>query len=282
MHEYVTISSSSYDPAALASKLTEKSAEGWDVVSIVQTGGDVTAFLRRGSANASSNDSGSSAGYVAAAAVAAPAAVAAVAAVESTPEAVAEVVEASAVEEAVVEEAVVEETVVETVVDEVPAADPTPVETPVVSEPSSWIATPSPEPVADVVSEPSSWIATPDPEPVAVVEEVAAISEPAGWAVTPDAEPAAVVEEIVAVEEVVEATPVVIVPAEPEVTAVTESMVGGSTGSLATEQVAQVSAVPAGWYADPSGRFELRYWDGNQWTEHVARGGAQYTDPPVA
>jgi hypothetical protein len=40
--------------------------------------------------------------------------------------------------------------------------------------------------------------------------------------------------------------------------------------------------VPAGWYSDPSGRFELRYWDGGQWTEHVARGGAQYTDPPVA
>jgi hypothetical protein len=40
--------------------------------------------------------------------------------------------------------------------------------------------------------------------------------------------------------------------------------------------------VPAGWYADPSGRFELRYWDGNQWTEHVSRDGQQFTDPPVA
>ncbi len=42
------------------------------------------------------------------------------------------------------------------------------------------------------------------------------------------------------------------------------------------------STVPAGWYADPSGRFELRYWDGNAWTEHVSRAGQQYTDPPVA
>ncbi|MEP2371454.1 MAG: DUF2510 domain-containing protein [Ilumatobacter sp.] len=42
------------------------------------------------------------------------------------------------------------------------------------------------------------------------------------------------------------------------------------------------SGVPAGWYADPSGRFELRYWDGNAWTEHVSRAGQQYTDPPVA
>ena len=41
-------------------------------------------------------------------------------------------------------------------------------------------------------------------------------------------------------------------------------------------------AAPAGWYADPSSRYELRYWDGNQWTEHVSRAGQQYTDPPVA
>ena len=41
-------------------------------------------------------------------------------------------------------------------------------------------------------------------------------------------------------------------------------------------------AAPAAWYTDPSGRFELRYWDGKEWTEHVARGGQQFTDPPVA
>ena len=41
-------------------------------------------------------------------------------------------------------------------------------------------------------------------------------------------------------------------------------------------------SVPAGWYADPAGRFELRYWDGGAWTEHVSRAGQQYTDPPVA
>ncbi|MBT4984514.1 MAG: DUF2510 domain-containing protein [Ilumatobacter sp.] len=40
--------------------------------------------------------------------------------------------------------------------------------------------------------------------------------------------------------------------------------------------------MPAGWYADPSGRYELRYWDGNAWTEHVSRAGQQFTDPPVA
>jgi hypothetical protein len=49
-----------------------------------------------------------------------------------------------------------------------------------------------------------------------------------------------------------------------------------------TDQPAPTSAAPAAWYADPSGRFELRYWDGKEWTEHVARGGQQFTDPPVA
>ena len=40
--------------------------------------------------------------------------------------------------------------------------------------------------------------------------------------------------------------------------------------------------VPAAWYADPSNRFELRYWNGKEWTEHVAKSGQQFTDPPVA
>ena len=42
------------------------------------------------------------------------------------------------------------------------------------------------------------------------------------------------------------------------------------------------TAAPAAWYADPSKRYELRYWDGKEWTEHVARGGQQFTDAPVA
>lgn len=36
---------------------------------------------------------------------------------------------------------------------------------------------------------------------------------------------------------------------------------------------------PAGWYPDPSGEFEQRYWDGATWTEHVVRAGAQSTSP---
>ena len=63
----------------------------------------------------------------------------------------------------------------------------------------------------------------------------------------------------------------------------------GSPTTSASAPAAAVSAAPAtsgaapaAWYADPSGRFELRYWDGKEWTEHVARGGQQFTDPPVA
>ena len=51
--------------------------------------------------------------------------------------------------------------------------------------------------------------------------------------------------------------------------------------SLATT-AATSAAAPAAWYPDPSKRFELRYWDGSEWTEHVARGGQQFTDQPVA
>ena len=52
--------------------------------------------------------------------------------------------------------------------------------------------------------------------------------------------------------------------------------------NLTNDATATVPKVPAAWYADPSGRYELRYWDGNEWTEHVARGGQQFVDPPVA
>ena len=50
----------------------------------------------------------------------------------------------------------------------------------------------------------------------------------------------------------------------------------------ASAPAASTGGAPAGWYADPSGRFEMRYWDGGQWTEHVSRAGQQFTDPPVA
>jgi uncharacterized protein YxjI len=37
---------------------------------------------------------------------------------------------------------------------------------------------------------------------------------------------------------------------------------------------------PQGWYPDPFGRHESRWWDGARWTEHVASHGRQAVDPP--
>ena len=74
-------------------------------------------------------------------------------------------------------------------------------------------------------------------------------AEPAGWAVAPEPAPAA--------------------------------MAPISTPAYQPAAVA-TPAVPAGWYADPAGRFDLRYWDGGAWTEHVSRAGQQYTDAPSA
>ena len=34
----------------------------------------------------------------------------------------------------------------------------------------------------------------------------------------------------------------------------------------------------AGWSNDPYGRYQQRYWDGSQWTEHVADDGVAGTD----
>lgn len=46
--------------------------------------------------------------------------------------------------------------------------------------------------------------------------------------------------------------------------------------------MSDASGSPAGWHADPMGRHHLRYWDGQQWTEHVSSNGQQAVDPPVA
>ena len=81
-----------------------------------------------------------------------------------------------------------------------------------------------------------------------------------------------------------------IVPSLPESASAVAEPEGSSPEPVAAvvAEAAYVSAeaaggaAPAGWYADPSSRFELRYWDGAQWTEHVSRAGQQYTDPPVA
>ena len=203
MSEYAAVSSSSYDIESLVAKLNERAADGWDVVSVVSTGGEVSAILRR--------SNGMSAGAPAMAEVAA-------------------VVEAAPVEEAAVFE---------------PA--------PVIE------AAPEPEPVQTWTPEP-----TPEPEPEPMVIDtpvIAPVQEPAGWGTaetsSPAPEPAP---EPSAMSPIEVSAPQVTAPASP----------------------APVVTTPAGWYPDPSGRFEMRYWDGTAWTEHVSRQGQQFTDPPVA
>jgi len=103
----------------------------------------------------------------------------------------------------------------------------------------------------------------------AAVEE-AAVEEPAGWAAAPEETAARADDSIAALAAQVgeeEAAPVL-----------------AATAPVAAPEPtpAPEPAVPAGWYADPSGRYELRYWDGAAWTEHVSRAGQQFTDPPVA
>jgi uncharacterized protein YxjI len=40
-------------------------------------------------------------------------------------------------------------------------------------------------------------------------------------------------------------------------------------------------APAAGWYPDPLGRYELRYWDGRAWTAHVSTRGQASMDEPT-
>ena len=35
----------------------------------------------------------------------------------------------------------------------------------------------------------------------------------------------------------------------------------------------------AGWFDDPTGAHEMRYWDGDEWTDHVADGGVSFRSP---
>ena len=83
------------------------------------------------------------------------------------------------------------------------------------------------------------------------------------------------------VETVAPVVPVAAAPVEPTGWGSSQTTVG-SPVVVPTPAPAPVVSTPAGWYPDPSGRFEMRYWDGSAWTEHVSRQGQQFTDPPVA
>jgi hypothetical protein len=209
MFEYDSVSASAYDANSLVGKLNEKASDGWEVVSIVPTGGEVTAFLKR-SAGAGSDGQ--------AAAATEPEADAALAAVAP------------------------------------------------VSEPAGWASEPSTTAADDTsTSTESSWGAGAG----AAVAAESAMAEPESPAAP---EPAAAPEPEPEPTPVPEPTP----EPEPSYTA------AATAAATAPAAAASVPTTPAGWYPDPSGRYEMRYWDGDKWTEHVSRQGQTYTDPPVA
>ena len=87
------------------------------------------------------------------------------------------------------------------------------------------------------------------------------------------------------------ATPAASTPAAAAATSATWSSTASTSASTpfvtspVNTSVASIvgdAAAPANWYPDPAGRFELRYWNGSAWTEHVSRNGQQSIDPPVA
>ena len=99
----------------------------------------------------------------------------------------------------------------------------------------------------------------------------AAAVTPAAEVTPAEATPAAAPAEVVAPAEPVAVTP--IESAQP---------VAVAAASNPSNATVAITHTPAGWYPDPSGRFEMRYWDGLAWTEHVSRQGQQFTDPPTA
>lgn len=56
----------------------------------------------------------------------------------------------------------------------------------------------------------------------------------------------------------------------------------GAMGAAATGVAGTGGAgtsAPAGWYPDPTGRHQMRYWDSRVWTSHVSDAGTTSTDP---
>jgi hypothetical protein len=245
MHEYSSVSASSYDPGALVAKLNEAAADGWDVVAIVPTGGDVSAFLRRSAGGDATAQAGDPTGEM-------------------------ELVGATAAEEVAVETPDTAAAGEGWAGGEVAAADAALTD-------AGGEATDGVDSATDVIDvvEVTEVPAAEAAAAGAAGEAAAAADEPAGWAVAPDsandAAPAA--EEIPVV-----ATGAAAAAADP---VAAEPSPAPAPAPAPAPEPAPVVTTPAGWYPDPSGRYELRYWDGTQWTEHVARQGQQFTDPPV-
>lgn len=277
MQEFSSVIASSYDAESLAPMLTEKASEGWSVVSIVSAGTNVVAYLSRGGD-----------------ASAAP--------VSDLPEDKSDVTsdDARTPDEDHISEIEVNREAAEA--DEaayspsLPGTDPS--TTPEAVSSHEAVA-------ADTTEEPSGW-GTADESLADTTDDTDASESGLGavaGGVGATAETGAMGGATVAGEaggdtrETIDSSGAAEHAGAPVADGSGQGTIGDATsGAVDTEtstetpaetteagtEEAAASGVPAGWYADPSGRFELRYWDGNAWTEHVSRAGQQYTDPPVA
>jgi hypothetical protein len=59
-----------------------------------------------------------------------------------------------------------------------------------------------------------------------------------------------------------------------------DALLAGVPDAVVTPVVPRAPTTPAGWYPDPTRRFEQRYWDGTAWTDNVVRNGQQFRDLP--
>ncbi len=257
MQEFSSINVSSYDAGALAGQLTEQSRAGWTVVAIVPTGSTVTAYLSRDTDGATDH----------------------------------------ADDVAVSHEPVVAATPILIQTDDQTPDDQAPDVEPADQAPDVEPADVEPADVepADPAAEAPGWAAGADTETQEnsdAGDHFTVADEPAAEAAPADTGTASVGTEAAPVDTSAASVGTEAAPVDTSAASVGTEAAPVDTGaaSVGTEAApvdtgaasVGAGAAPAGWYADPASRFELRYWDGSQWTEHVSRAGQQYTDPPVA
>jgi hypothetical protein len=262
MQEFSSVTASSYDADSLAPLLSEKSAEGWDVISIVSAGTNIVAYLSR-DVSSDEEDTG-----------------------EIDTSAFGDTGADVAMADAVVAEAEIAEAEIEADV----AADAEELADIQTAEDEIAVPTDTTPIAAAAVVAASDDI--PQSEVIEVGSPADAVDEPAGWGAAPEdnigtesASTANIATETAPAEASVEDLAAQVAEPEPAVAPVVAPVVEPEPEPepvVETAPAAVESTVPAGWYADPSGRYELRYWDGTAWTEHVSRAGQQFTDPPVA
>ena len=68
-------------------------------------------------------------------------------------------------------------------------------------------------------------------------------------------------------------------PAHAEVLHATSMRSGVSTDNSNFDRAEGFKTRNPGFFDDPMGRHELRYWDGHTWTEYVKEHGERFTDP---